>query len=148
MENDLLHRNSLLRNPLEHLLKQLEALLLHVCLQVLPELGVLLHYSLDIKINELSIVLNLTLGNPLGVDNGLNLLGHIFRGKERLEGDQLGQQTPQTPNVYFLIILGGTEEDFRRSIPKSDDLICVLLCGETVIAGQSEVGYFDLHLPL
>lgn len=143
MKYNFFNRNSFLGNPLEHLLEQFKSLLIHDPLQVTPQLLVLGHGTGNFEVREVPVELDVFLRNALCFNYSLNLLRHVFRWKEGLEGDQLREQTPQAPYVYFLIVLRRAEQDFRRPVPKSDHLISVLLCWKSVVARQPEVSYFD-----
>lgn len=82
-------------------------------------------------------------------DDALELVEGGLAGEEGLVDDELADDATDGPHVDALGVLGGADDDFRRTVPSGGDVVGVdgalvavgLECGDG--AGKAEVG--DLH---
>lgn len=66
---------------------------------------------------------NLWFGRSNNIMNSIDLIKFIFSRKQWFLCDKLEQNTPETPDVHFFIIVPISHEAFRSTIPPCGDIV-------------------------
>lgn len=74
--------------------------------------------------------------------NAVDLVKLVFSWKQRFFSYKLEQNTAETPNVHFLVIVAISHKAFGSSVPSGGDIVCI--GGRRVFAfAGPEIGQFN-----
>lgn len=134
---DLMGVQSIVRGVFKSLGNQVQQMRVDIS-QDLIELPRLIDLRKSLDVSDL--LRPLLGGSSQDLNDFGNLIHLVLPIEQRLQHNQLCNYTAESPNVHFLIILHGPEEQFWRTIPSGGDVLCedfVIDVGDECHVGNS-----------